>query len=112
MTLFHRRVCEEGMAMEMVFREEMYRELRDSYPERTTAVATAEQCLIYTVDDAPFGLFVLDADGAERACLVVYGADRNLRGIIVNDHPKAVAWATRIFERYRSRATPVGHDRI
>lgn len=105
--LFHRRICEEGLNAELVFRKGMYRRLRDRHPEQTVAVASHKRCRAYTVEDPPFGVFVLDSDGTERACLVVYDRHRNLRGIVVNDSPEAVDWASRIVDRYRSRGTPV-----
>lgn len=108
--LFHRRICEEELDAELVFREAMYDRLRERHPARTIAVTGHDRCRTYTIEDAPFGLFVVDSGGTERACLVVYDRTRSLQGLVVNDSPEAVEWASRLVDRYRSRATPVNPD--
>ena len=107
---FRRRVCGDGMAAELVFREATIASLLESTPTALRDIASTDGASVYSVGDVPFGLFVLDGRGPTRVCIVVYGSEQTLEGLIVNDSPEAVAWARAVFEYYRARADPVTFD--
>lgn len=110
MELFQQQVVEEGTPTEIVFREAMYNNFKITSPGIVESLISSKHYEPYVAPDVPFGLFLLNIDGSDRVCLVVYDDEQNLKGIIVNDTDEAVAWGTRLFERYRADAEPVTPD--
>ncbi|WP_137285786.1 helix-turn-helix transcriptional regulator [Halorussus salinisoli] len=105
--LFQQQIVSEGMPTEIVFRERMYQNFRATAPDILESLMDADCYTAYVTPDVPFGLFLPTIDGSEHVCLVVYDNNKNVRGIIVNDTAEAVAWGTRLFERYRTQAQQI-----
>jgi hypothetical protein len=61
----------------------------------------------YAVPEIPLGLLVGRTAAGPRAVVIVHDESGSLAGALVNDRPAAVAYATRLFERYRSRAIDI-----
>lgn len=102
-----RTQVEAGTTVDVVFRQAMYESLLKTDTEALTALLESELYTAAVIEDLPFGLLVLDIDETPHMCLLVYGENETLRGVIVNDAPAAVAWARQTFEHYRANATPV-----
>lgn len=108
--LFSERLVDAETRAEVVFRQRLYEGLETTHSEVIEKLADADNCTAYVASGIPFGLLLLTVDGTEYVCLVVYDANQTLKGIVVNDTPEAIAWADRLFERYRGRAVPLPRD--
>lgn len=97
----------DGMTMETVFRHEMFTTVKQTDGEQITDLLQCDQYSAYVTDDLPFGLFLCQIDEEWQLCLLVYGPNQNLNGVIINDNPDAVAWAFDVYTRYRDTATPI-----
>lgn len=106
--LFRERIEDGGIEATFVLERPMFNYVRNEigWLERVNddnGVTTA------VVDSLPYGLFLVETDGTEHACLLAYDdrGHRSLRALLVNDAPAAVDWAETVFDRYRERATTV-----
>ncbi|MFC4549719.1 MULTISPECIES: helix-turn-helix transcriptional regulator [Halorussus] len=105
--LFEKKILVEGTETEFVLHERVYESLVERRPD-LVADATACDCFSgYVVPDLPYGLLLLSTGGRDTLCLVVYGPNRQLKGAIINDAPRAVAWGRNVFERYRAEGIPL-----
>lgn len=105
-----RRKIQDGMAMEVVLRQDMFTALKEADTEVVTELLASESYTAYVTEDLPYGLFLFQIDGEWQLCLLIYGPNQNLQGVIVNDDSEALAWAYATFKQYRSDATPVAQS--
>jgi predicted transcriptional regulator len=104
--IYHRKVLEEGMELELVFARDMYETLTTS--EELSEIFESELVTAHTLEDVPYGLFLVEQSDRRLVCLLVYDAENVLRGLVVADDADALRWAEDVFERFRERAEPVG----
>nr|WP_114578843.1 transcriptional regulator [Saliphagus sp. LR7] len=104
--VFCRRVI-EGMEMEYVYAPSVLRAIIVWNPDLVTDVFACENCTILLHDDLPdgdrCGLNVMDD------YIGICGHEREtaqLKAVIDTQSPEARAWATDVYERYRSEARP------
>jgi len=104
--LFRRGVLEDGLRLSMVYADQYVDEVvaRGLDARREMIEAGTEA---YAVPEIPLGLLVGRTAAGPRAVVIVHDESGSLAGALVNDRPAAVAYATRLFERYRSRATDI-----
>jgi predicted transcriptional regulator len=100
---FHEQVAEGDLDLSFVFTREMATHLTshldEEFPPREAASFE-----FGVVDDLPFGLGVGLTDDWAMAAVLVYGPSGRLAGILFNENPAAVEWATGLFNRYSARA--------
>jgi len=103
---FHDQVVEEGLDLSFVFTGEMADHLTSNLGSKIPPMRQAgfEMCV---VDHLPFGLGVGLGDDWTVAVVLVYGPSARLAGILFNENPAAVEWATELFDRYSMRAETV-----
>lgn len=101
------QVLHNGTTAEVVFRRKMYRYLVETYPEFMQSLQESGQFTGFLADGIPFGLFLIEIQDTVHACLVVYGPEQTLKGVLVNDDPAAVEWAEQVYDQYRANATPL-----
>jgi len=103
---FHDQVVEEGLDLSFVFTREMADHLTSNLGSKIPPMRQAgfEMCV---VDHLPFGLGVGLGDDWTVAVVLVYGPSARLAGILFNENPAAVEWATELFDRYSMRAETV-----
>jgi len=100
------RAVESGTTLEMVLAESVLAQLSALDPERVADRLTHERFSAYSGPiDVEFGLWV--AAEPTHMGLIVY-ADRGIDGIVVNESPAAVEWASDRYEAVRTAAEPVG----
>ena len=103
---FHEQVVEEGLDLSFVFTREMAAHLTSQLDEEFPPMEAAG--FEYgVVDELPFGLGVGLTDAWAVAVVIVYGPSGRLAGILFNETPAAVEWATGVFDRYSARAETV-----
>jgi predicted transcriptional regulator len=100
---FHEQVVEEGLDLSFVFTREMADHLETRLSTEIPEMR-AEGFEMGVVDQVPFGLGVGTADDWAMAAVLVYGPSSRLAGILFNENPAAVEWATGLFDRYSARA--------
>ncbi|WP_135855103.1 helix-turn-helix transcriptional regulator [Halorussus salinus] len=105
--VFLKQIRADNLKGEIVFRKPMYTHLRDSHPQLHTLLSESPSFAVSVIEELPFGLFLLRTPDEWQVCLLVYGPEQNLRGLIVNDEPRAVAWARQLFDQYQTDATPL-----
>ena len=105
---FQSQILNEGMFTEVVFRDEVYTTMKDMYPDILASLDESDNFTGYVVTELSYGLFLLSMDGRTVVCLIVHDSDQQIRGIIINDTPRAVAWGTEIYEWYRQQAVSCG----
>lgn len=107
---FFRDRVEEGLDLEVVFDDHV---LSFLLADRREALRTyVEGGEVYEAGDVPYSLLVTEgADGRTAAHLIVYDHEGDLAGLLINDDADAVAWAERVFERYRDDATAIDIER-
>jgi len=103
---FHEQVVEKGLDLSFVFTREMADHLTSHLDEAFPPMEAAG--FEYgVVDDLPFGLGVGLTDAWSVAVVIVYGPSGRLAGILFNETPAAVEWATGVFDRHSARAETV-----
>lgn len=94
----------ERCQLEFIFPSNAFERLRDTCSERIEAALRNEHISLYLGSiSVSFGLWVADGN---YASVIVY-TDRGIRGIITNDTPEAIAWATDQYERIERDAESV-----
>lgn len=106
--LFRERIVDGGIEATFVLERPLFEYVTDELGW-TEPVYDDNGLTAAVVDSLPYGLFLVETDGTEYACLLAYDdqGHRSLRALLVNDAPAAVDWAETVFDRYRERATPV-----
>lgn len=100
-------VREDRVRVEIVLERDLYEYLTESGAVDIDSLAENDNFEAGLADDLPFGLIIADRGGTTEVCLAVYGQERTLEGIIINDTPEAVDWAESVWERYSSGARPI-----
>jgi predicted transcriptional regulator len=106
--LFHDRATTDGMTVELVLERPVVEYLVTDYSEQLDEALASEHVSIWELDDTlPFGLIVVEG-GIDSVGVVVYDDRGELRGLITNDTPAAMAWGKDVFDSYHERSTLVG----
>lgn len=100
----------EGLSIEIVFSAPIMQHLRTDFGEALHEATTDGHLEMYETTTLPFGMFIGDMGEETRVAVVVYGPRSELVGVILNDRPEAVTWATKLYRKYRQNATPVQLD--
>jgi predicted transcriptional regulator len=103
----HEGVTERGVAFESVYTEPVAEFLRTNRRDERHEMVETGHYRVYETDALPFGLMLFEEPDRCVVCINVYDDTNDLRGVIVNDTPEAVAWAEDLFETYRAAATDV-----
>jgi predicted transcriptional regulator len=88
---------------EFLLPRDQYEHVRAAYPWVGELVATG-RLDVSLIERPPYSLVVAERDSGDRACLVVY-EDERIEGVIANDDPTAVEWASETHAAFRERAT-------
>lgn len=106
--LFRERIEDGGIEATFVLERPLFEYVTEDL-DWTDPVYGDNGLTTAVVDSLPYGLFLVETDGTEHACLLAYDdrGHRSLRALLVNDTPAAVDWAETVFDRYREQATPV-----
>ncbi|MFB6113897.1 MAG: helix-turn-helix transcriptional regulator [Halodesulfurarchaeum sp.] len=99
------KVLEEGRPTRMVLDEDLFRYLRTELAG--TGFFTAENQELSVVEEAPYGLFVLDSGEKETVVLVVYDETDSMKGVLESESPRAIRWAREVLEDFDEAAVPV-----
>lgn len=92
--------------VEFIYSEAMIDHLRSSYPERVDDIWRRENFQMYMTDTLPFSLGVMHGrETKPQLVVIVYNDDGELRGVLYNDTPAAIAWGEDVFRRERQQAT-------
>lgn len=105
-----RERVEEGMVGELVVGSELGSYMREHRREPEGEMIETGRYRLLEVERVPYGLAILDVDRDAYVVVFVYGENNDLLGTITNDAPAAVAWADRIYDRYRSEAEDVSDE--
>ena len=100
-------ILDEGLQAELVLPSTVVAGLRADHADALAAVA--ERATLYeTAETVPFGVVVTEGTaGAPMRMAIELRDGPLLTALVTNDTPRAHAWATATFERYRGEATPV-----
>jgi len=100
-----RAAADNDTALEMTMADSVFAQLSALDPETIADRLQGELLSLYRAPvDVEFGFWV--GDDPDHMGLMIY-ADRGVHGIIVNDDPDAVAWATEQYESIHEAATPI-----
>lgn len=100
----HETVREADGTAEFLLPRDQYESVRSTYPWVGDMMA-AGRLDVRLIEEPPYTLVVAERDGDDCAAIVVYEEDR-IEGVIVNDDPDAVEWATETHARFRERSKP------
>ncbi|WP_266082183.1 helix-turn-helix transcriptional regulator [Haladaptatus caseinilyticus] len=103
---FQNQILHDKISAELVFRDEIYTVLDDEYPEIVANINGRDNFTGYLVTELSYSLLLFSTERGTVVCLIVYDDNQQLRGIIVNDTERAVAWGEETYERYRRQAVP------
>jgi predicted transcriptional regulator len=100
-------ILDGGLQAELVLPSVVVSGLRTDHADALAAVV--ERATLYeTAETVPFGVVVADGTGGAPTRMAIELRDGPLlTALVTNDTPRAHAWATATFERYRDGATPV-----
>jgi predicted transcriptional regulator len=101
------RVQTDETLTEIVIEQDLYEYLMESGALDIDSLAEDETFNVGLTTDLPFGLIIADRGDGTDVCLAVYGPDRTLEGIVINDTPAAISWAESVWEQYSSEARPL-----
>lgn len=97
-------VEENDLEVEIVVEDEVLDSFEDSYWSAIGELETAGGVSVYTSgSELPFALWLIGEADDECAGVTVHERG-GIRGVILNESPDAVEWASRHYERYRSDA--------
>lgn len=102
--LFHRRVTDEELSVELVLEEGVVRRLATNYAEELgDALDTGKVTIRESPHPLPYGLVVT---GAGEVGVVVYD-ESSIAGVITNDREAAYEWAMERYGQVREEATVI-----
>ena len=108
--LLYEHVVTDGNPAEVVVTPETFRTLRQEFPRRMTVMSEAETFTVFVGSVPSFGLALLEfetgvGDRTTSAYVVVFDEHQNVHGLLVNDSPRALAWAESRYRTHREQAT-------
>lgn len=105
--IVHERTVAGELSVELILERPVIEHLTTNFSEQLReAVETGNVTILEAGKSLAYGL-VLTEEPTPRVGIVVYGPDRDLKGLLSNDSERAVAWARSAWERHRENATPV-----
>ncbi|WP_435153755.1 helix-turn-helix transcriptional regulator [Haladaptatus sp. DFWS20] len=108
--LFYERSVSEGMDADLVLERPVVEYLVTDYSDQLQEALEAGGLSVWETEvTLPFGLIVVEGTH-DSVGVVVYDKRGELRGLITNNTPQAVAWGRETFERCRDDATLVGSE--
>lgn len=102
--VFRRAVLEREVAVEFVFAAPVIEYLCSEWGDAVREPAAADHVRTFVCEEVPYGLGIGETPEGPEVCLVVYGEDGTLAGVVTNDTPAAVAWARETYREFRERA--------
>lgn len=97
-------LLDDGLSAELVLPTAVVDSLREQYPDVLAAVAD-RAVLSETTETVPFGVLV--TEGARPRMAIELRDGPLITGLITNDTPDAVDWATATVDRYRANASRI-----
>lgn len=88
------------VSTQIVLERDLYEYLTDSGALDIDGLSALDGFEAGLAENLPFGLIIAERDDLTEVCLAVYGPDRTLQGILINDTPAAVEWAEGIWDEY------------
>jgi len=105
-SIFAERVG-EGLRADLVLETDLADRIAAADPRTLAALLAHENVSLHRTDSAlPFGLAIGAFDGNEQV-LVELRDGPTMTGVITNDSPDCRDWAERVYEEYRTTATPL-----
>lgn len=102
--LVHDETVNQGTTIELVLPKEVIFSTVENYSDAWQDSLAAANCAIWRMDSVPdFGLVICDQS---KVYVGIYG-DGALAGVLVNDTPEALSWATEMWECCRVDAETV-----
>lgn len=105
--LYRRSVIEAELRVDLLVPEALVPTLVENYPERLQGSLHSEWLGLHVVDHLPYAFYLMTADDATTARLLVHGPHGNLLGYVENDRPSAVGWLAGLYDEYRGRSRPL-----
>lgn len=99
-------IIEDQTAVRMTMPEVVIEELIDTHEETLSAVLETDADLRQAKTAPPYGALRFDTGDGSIAVLLSHG-NGGLRGMVRNDSPLAVAWATTYLDQWADRSTPL-----
>ncbi len=97
-------VEENCLEVELVVEDEILGAFDDPYWSANRGLETASEVRVHTSEaELPFTLWLIDTDDERYAGVTVHERG-GIRGVILNESPDAVEWATDHYETYRDEA--------
>jgi len=102
---FYERVrSSENYSLDLLVPPDVFERTRAAFPALTDELLDDENVSLHTTSiPFSFGLWIVDS---AEAGIIVF-TDQGVRGILVNDTPEALNWATDQYERAKQDANPV-----
>jgi tetratricopeptide (TPR) repeat protein/predicted transcriptional regulator len=108
--VWHEKVTTDGADSVGIFGEELLSLLQGQYPQLLCEMGTTDGFSAFSGDGPPYTLILTTNGDTTVVSVVVYGQDSGVRGVLVNDTPSAVEWATDQFSKLRQEAREATED--
>lgn len=100
--VFYESIVNGPLEADLLLERPVVEHMQEQYTDELNAVLDTTQLSLWETDQTlPFGLIIVEKPTSE-VLLIVYDAGGELRGIVANDTPEAVAWAYEVFHTYQS----------
>lgn len=97
----------KGLRADLVLETDLVDRIAAADPRTLAALLAHENVSLYRTDSAlPFGL-AIGVSGGDEQVLVELRDRSTMTGVITNDSPDCRDWAERVYEEYRTTATPL-----
>ncbi|MFC4449565.1 helix-turn-helix transcriptional regulator [Halorussus aquaticus] len=97
-------VRDQSITIEIVVEEAVFESLSEVKSDRITALVAHDDVTFYTFEGTlPYALWVMEQEDDTYAGITVY-ENGGVQGVLINDTTEAVAWAERVYQKYRTRA--------
>lgn len=101
---YHELIVERGSPVELVITDDVLEEVVTNYSDAFEEAAATGRFHVWLADtDLEYSLLVVEKARETVVCGMVY-ADRGVAGVVTNDDPRAVRWATDLFATFRADA--------
>ncbi|POG57205.1 helix-turn-helix transcriptional regulator [Haloferax marisrubri] len=103
---YYRAVVEDGTPVDLVATDDVVQRLVTAYRPQLAEAWSVSSFSLRSVESLPYSLVVSDLPDGPVAFLVAY-SESGLAGVIYNESPSAVSWASQRIENCRADASPL-----